>query len=145
MDLKLIAQLDLKEDRQPVYRARRVLRRYHSRWLRCVRGFGWEVTKLEDLAGEGLKARKRMHKTAKRAFEITTTVDLATAQQKMSMADFNKLLVEQAKSGGMLVLYRALDREPKEKLLSSGQVQYSVPTDTSIIRALLEKPKKETI
>jgi hypothetical protein len=113
--------------------ARRSLISHHDRVLVNVRGQGYQIANLQQTMAASSGYRKRSYNSAKKAFEITKTVDLNTLSDDQKHA----LLKEQEKSACLLVVYRATEN----KLLNAGdeKVQINSPSETSVVKMLLDR------
>ena len=133
--LNKVAGIDITSSkfRYVLEAARRSLINHHDRVLVNVRGQGYQIANLQQTMAASSGYRKRSYNSAKKAFEITKTVDLSTLSDDQKLA----LLKEQEKSACLLVVYRATEN----KLLNSGdeKIQINSPSETAIVKMLLDK------
>lgn len=137
-DLKKISGVDIQnyKYRYILETAKRALLKHHDRVLISIRGKGYEIGKTEGVMAESASYRKRSYNAAKKAFQIIKTIDITSIPESERISVIN----EQCKSGLLLVAYKASENQ----LINSPEEKFKLeqPTESSIVRLLLDRAKK---
>ena len=131
-ELTKIAGVDIQEHRHLIPTLRRCLLKHHKRLLTSIKGIGYSISMPNQCEKHARDQRVRAYRSTKKAFQICRSVPL----DSLTSEERNCLVNEEIKNGALLVTYKVLEQK---RLGGKENESLKIPTDSDVIRALLDK------
>lgn len=135
-ELEKMACTSLREDRSIIGSIQNKLMRYHAKVLSNVRGIGYKILNMNEIADETDKLRKSGFNKFRKSEIMNETVDLSD----LTEIERDEFIKSKIKNAILITVYKTVERDKSIKKLPGSQL--ALPDKTQILDLILKKGAK---